>query len=66
MAKSKLADRVQAAMNFIGGDDNRKWNCNANRLDDNRWNAGNRAFSQLNVFSSLGVGSFSRKMVGVF
>lgn len=38
--------------------DNRKWNCNANRLDDNRWNAGNRAFSQLNVFSTLNVGSF--------
>jgi len=46
------------AVNVNWNADNRKWNCNANRLDDNRWNAGNRAFSQLNVFSSLNVGSF--------
>jgi hypothetical protein len=46
------------AANVNWNADNRKWNCNAYRLDDNRWDAGNRAFSQLNVFSSLNVGSF--------
>jgi len=46
------------AVNVNWNADNRKWNCNANRLDDNRWNAGSRAFSQLNVFSSLLWGVF--------
>jgi hypothetical protein len=31
-------------VNWNAGD--RKWNVNANRLDDNQWNAGNRAFSR--------------------
>lgn len=34
------------AVNVNWNGDDRKWNVNANRLDDYRWNAGNRAFSR--------------------
>jgi len=40
------------AVNVNWNSDNRKWNVNAYRLDDNQWNAGNRAFSSnLECFS---------------
>lgn len=32
-------------VNVYWNSDDKKWNVNANPLDDNRWNAGNRAFS---------------------
>ena len=41
------------AVNVNWNADNREWNVNANRLDDNRWNAGNRAFSATSVFLPL-------------
>jgi len=41
------------AVNVNWNADNRKWNVNANSLDDNRWNAGNRAFSATFLFLPL-------------
>ena len=47
------------AVNVYWNADNGEWNCNANRLDDNRWNADNRAFTQLNsVLPQFDWGSF--------
>ena len=54
-----ITDEVFAVnVNWNAGD--RKWNVNANRLDDNRWNAGNRAFSRNSTISppSFRSGSF--------
>lgn len=34
--------------------DNRKWNVNAWKLDDDNWNAGNRVFSRNSFYFSRG------------
>jgi len=39
--------------------DDSKWNFNANPLDGNVWNAGNRVFSYCTYFSSLLWGVFN-------
>lgn len=43
------------AVNVNWNSDNRKWNLNANQLDDDRWNAGKRVFSRNLSISSASI-----------
>ncbi|MEK7630363.1 MAG: hypothetical protein AAB432_03265 [Patescibacteria group bacterium] len=37
-------EKATVVVNLNWNSDNRDWNLNANRLDDNKWNEGNRVF----------------------